>query len=92
MMLLESIRMGYLLLKNRMAMAPMTRSRANMDGVVGKSTVVYYTQRVSAGLIISEAINISKQAVGSPLTPGIYTQEQIVAWRKSLKRYMPRAV
>jgi N-ethylmaleimide reductase len=37
---------------------------------------------VSAGLIISEAINISKQAIGSPLTPGIYTQEQITAWKK----------
>jgi N-ethylmaleimide reductase len=43
---------------------------------------LYYTQRVSAGLIISEAINISKQAIGSPLTPGIYTQEQIIAWKK----------
>ena len=65
-----------------MAMAPMTRSRASMDGVVGASTVLYYTQRASAGLIISEAINISKQATGSPLTPGIYTQEQIQAWKK----------
>ncbi len=39
-------------------MAPMTRSRANIIGVVGDSTVLYYTQRTSAGLIISEAINI----------------------------------
>ena len=65
-----------------MAMAPMTRSRANMDGVVGDLTVLYYTQRASAGLIVSEAINISKQATGSPLTPGLYTQEQIDAWKK----------
>lgn len=70
------------MLKNSLAMAPMTRSRASMDGVVGESTVLYYTQRASAGLIISEAINISKQATGSPLTPGIYTQEQIQAWKK----------
>jgi N-ethylmaleimide reductase len=43
---------------------------------------LYYAQRASAGLIISEATNISKQATGSPLTPGIYTQEQINAWKK----------
>ena len=82
MKLLEPIKIGTATLKNRMVMAPMTRSRANMEGIVGESTVLYYTQRASAGLIISEAINISKQAIGSPLTPGIYTQEQINAWKK----------
>ncbi len=82
MKLLESIKVGNTLLKNSMVMAPMTRSRANINGIVGDSTMLYYTQRVSAGLIISEAINISKQAIGSPLTPGIYTAEQIVAWKK----------
>jgi N-ethylmaleimide reductase len=81
MKLLESTQLGNKTLKNRMAMAPMTRSRANMDGVVGDNTQLYYTQRASAGLIISEAINISKQAAGSPLTPGIYTLEQIDAWK-----------
>ena len=59
MKLLETIQVGKNTLKNRMAMAPMTRSRASMDGIVGESTVLYYTQRASAGLIISEAINIS---------------------------------
>lgn len=82
MKLLEPIKMGDAILSNSMAMAPMTRSRANMVGVVGESTILYYTQRASAGLIISEAINISKQATGSPLTPGLYTQEQINAWKK----------
>lgn len=82
MKLLEPIKLGDYMLKNKMAMAPMTRSRANMEGVVGPSTVLYYKQRASAGLIISEAINISEQATGSPLTPGIYTQEQINAWKK----------
>ena len=82
MKLLEPIKLGDYRLKNRMAMAPMTRSRANIEGVVGPSTVLYYKQRVSAGLIISEAINISKQSTGSPLTPGIYTIEQINAWKK----------
>lgn len=82
MKLLESIKLGGKTLKNKMAMAPMTRSRADFNGVVGASTVLYYTQRVSAGLIITEAVNISKQAIGSPLTPGIYTQDQIDAWKK----------
>ncbi|MEI7423191.1 MAG: alkene reductase [Prolixibacteraceae bacterium] len=82
MKLLEPVKIGNQNLKNSMAMAPMTRSRASMEGIVGDSTVLYYTQRASAGLIISEAINISKQAIGSPLTPGIYSQEQISAWEK----------
>ncbi|NBY29589.1 MAG: alkene reductase [Sphingobacteriia bacterium] len=82
MKLFEQIKIGNAILSNSMAMAPMTRSRANLEGVVGESTVLYYTQRASAGLIISEAINISKQATGSPLTPGLYTQEQIIAWKK----------
>jgi N-ethylmaleimide reductase len=81
MKLLEPIKVGNNTLKNSMVMAPMTRSRANFDGIVGASTILYYTQRVSAGLIISEAINISKEAIGSPLTPGIYTPEQITAWK-----------
>lgn len=82
MKLLEPIILGGKMLKNSMAMAPMTRSRANFNGVVGDSTTLYYEQRSSAGLIISEAINISKQGTGSPLTPGIYTEEQINAWKK----------
>ena len=85
MKLLESVKIGKHILKNSMAMAPMTRSRADFNGIVGESTVRYYTQRASAGLIISEAINISKQATGSPLTPGIYNQEQINVWKKVTK-------
>lgn len=82
MKLLSPFHLGNDVIKNRIIMAPMTRSRANIDGEVGASTVLYYTQRASAGLIISEAINISKQAIGSPLTPRIYTQPQIQAWKK----------
>ncbi len=81
MKLLEAFKLGAHELKNRMVMAPMTRSRADQHGIVGNSTAVYYAQRSTAGLIISEAINISKQALGSPLTPGIYTQDQIAAWK-----------
>lgn len=82
MKLLEKTILGALTLKNRMAMAPMTRSRADLNGVVNDLIVLYYTQRASAGLIISEGINISEQALGSPFTPGIYTPEQIEAWKK----------
>ncbi|RZJ43354.1 MAG: alkene reductase [Chryseobacterium sp.] len=82
MKLLEKIQLGNKTLNNKMAMAPMTRSRADEKGVVSDLTVLYYTQRVSAGLIISEGINISEQALGSPYTPGIYNQEQIDAWKK----------
>jgi N-ethylmaleimide reductase len=82
MKLLESIKLGNKTLKNSMVMAPMTRSRADINGVVSDSTLLYYTQRASAGVIISEAINISQQAAGSPLTPGIYTIEQIESWKK----------
>ena len=81
MKLLEPIQLGSYTLKNRMVMSAMTRSRANANGVVGKLTATYYTQRASAGLIISEGINISEQALGSPLTPGLFTQEQVEAWK-----------
>ncbi|MFY7793288.1 MAG: alkene reductase [Chitinophagaceae bacterium] len=82
MRLLEPVQIGELTLSNRMVMAPMTRSRASIEGIVGDSTVLYYTQRSTAGLIVTEAINISEQAIGSPFTPGIYTPEQTSAWKK----------
>jgi N-ethylmaleimide reductase len=82
MEILKEALLGSIPLKNRVVMAPMTRSRADEYGVVGDLTGVYYTQRASAGLIISEAINISEQAIGMPSMPGIYTQAQIDAWRK----------
>ncbi len=82
MKLLDPIQLGPNRLKNRMVMAAMTRSRADLDGVVGPSTATYYAQRASAGLIISEAINISQDALGSPFTPGLFTDAQIAAWKK----------
>jgi N-ethylmaleimide reductase len=85
MKLLEKITLGKKILRNAMAMAPMTRSRANLEGVVSDLTTLYYTQRASAGLLITEAINISEQAIGSPLTPGLYHDEQIEAWKKVTK-------
>ncbi len=63
-------------------MAPMTRARAGADGTANDLTILYYTQRSGAGLIISEGLNISEQAIGSPFTPGIYTKDQIASWKK----------
>lgn len=85
MRLFEAVKLGELPLQNSMAMAPMTRSRADIHGVVGDLTVLYYVQRASAGLLITEGINISEQALGSPFTPGIYSQTQIDAWKKVTK-------
>ena len=82
MKILASQMLGKLHLKNRVVMAPMTRNRADAAGVVGELTMRYYLQRATAGLIITEATNISEEAKGYPMTPGIWTAEQVDAWRK----------
>ncbi|MFI1399694.1 alkene reductase [Streptomyces sp. NPDC020681] len=70
-------------LANRIAMAPMTRSRAYGEGLtVTESTVEYYSQRASAGLIVTEGIQPSVQGQGYPNTPGLHSDEQVAAWRK----------
>lgn len=73
---------GDLELSNRIVMAPLTRSRASDEGVVGDLQAAYYAQRASAGLIIAEATNISPQARGYALTPGIWSDEQVAGWKK----------
>lgn len=80
--LLEPAQLGALTLPNRVIMAPLTRNRAGRDGVPGPLNVEYYRQRASAGLIITEATDISAQARGYPDTPGIYSRDQIAGWRK----------
>lgn len=74
--------MGQFLLKNRIVMPPMTRSRAGEGNVATGMMAAYYSQRASAGLIISEGTPISPQGHGYAWTPGIYTDEQIEGWRK----------
>ncbi|MEJ8634203.1 MULTISPECIES: alkene reductase [Streptomyces] len=70
-------------LGNRIAMAPMTRSRAFGDGLtVTDSTVEYYSQRAGAGLIITEGIQPSVTGQGYPDTPGLHSDEQVAAWRR----------
>ena len=82
MTLLESVSLGAFSLHNRIVMAPMTRSRASADGLVDDMVATYYRQRASMGLLITEGVNISEQAIGSPYTPGIYTPEQTEAWQQ----------
>src|SRR4029077_16303117 len=74
-------KLGPLQLINRVVMAPMTRNRAGRGNVPGLLTATYYAQRASAGLIISEATQISPQGVGYPGTPGIHSAEQIAGWK-----------
>jgi N-ethylmaleimide reductase len=69
-------------LKNRLVMAPLTRSRALPGDIPGPLAIEYYAQRASAGLIISEATQISPQGKGYVATPGIYNQEQVAGWQK----------
>ena len=74
-------------LKNRVVVAPMTRSRAVNDGNVPTEDlhVPYYAQRASAGLIITEGSQVSKQAVGYVNTAGIHSKEQVEGWKKVTK-------
>ncbi len=73
--------LGALQLPNRIVMAPMTRNRAGHGNAPGALNATYYAQRASAGLIISEATQISPQGVGYPGTPGIHSAEQIAGWK-----------
>lgn len=81
--LFQAHQVGSLTLPNRMVMAPMTRSRTTQPGDIPNEMMAkYYAQRASAGLIISEATQISQQGKGYSYTPGIYTDEQISGWKK----------
>lgn len=75
-------RIGAIAVANRIAMAPLTRSRADRDGVPSPLAADYYAQRASAGLLIAEATNISPQARGYAGTPGLYSDAQVAAWKR----------
>ncbi len=80
--LFDPLTVGDLTLSNRVIMAPLTRMRAQQPSNVPHAlNVEYYAQRASAGLIISEATQISPQGQGYPATPGIYSQEQVAGWK-----------
>jgi N-ethylmaleimide reductase len=77
---LRPFTVGDLTLKNRVVMAPLTRSRSSSAGVPPDYAADYYAQRATAGLLIAEATNISPQAVGYAYTPGIWSEEQVASW------------
>ncbi|MEU9146358.1 alkene reductase [Streptomyces sp. NPDC048349] len=78
----DPVRIAGTVLPNRIALAPMTRSRAGEGGTATSLVAEYYTQRASAGLIISEGIQPSAVGQGYPFTPGLHTAEQVEAWRE----------
>jgi len=87
--LFDQLTMGELKLKNRIAMAPMTRGRAGETRVANEIMAEYYFQRSSAGLLITEATVVSAQGIGWMDSPGIYTAEMVEGWRKVTQRVKP---
>src|SRR6202166_5474995 len=88
--LLEPYRLGPITLPNRLVMAPLTRNRAAAGLVPGPLAAEYYAQRASAGLLVTEATQVSQQGQGYQDTPGIYSREQVAGWRKVTDRVHAR--
>ena len=80
--LLSDYRLGKLILKNRVVMAPMTRSRATPEHIPSEIMAKYYALRASAGLIITEGTSPSENGLGYARIPGIFTTEQVSQWKK----------
>jgi len=88
--LFEPYKLGAVTLTNRAVMAPLTRNRAVAGFVPNPLAIEYYGQRASAGLLITEASQISQQGQGYQDTPGIYSKEQVAGWRKVTDRVHER--
>eukprot|EP01084_Bolivina_argentea_P186210 321011_1 len=84
--LFSSFQLGPLTLRNRIALAPLTRGRATEHHIPTDIMETYYTQRADAGLLISEATGISRQGLGWYRAPGIWNNEQIIAWKKIVNK------
>jgi N-ethylmaleimide reductase len=80
--LFSKIKVGNITLRNRLVMAPMTRSRAGSGNVPTELMATYYGQRATAGLIITEATQIAPEGVGYSNTPGIHSPTQVEGWRR----------
>src|ERR1700684_1118644 len=76
------VRVGRYILPNRLVMAPMTRSRAKLDGTPGGLAAEYYSQRASVGLVVTEGTQPSDDGQGYLATPGIYSPAHIAGWKK----------
>jgi NADPH2 dehydrogenase/N-ethylmaleimide reductase len=83
--LFSPLRLGDLVLPNRILMAPLTRSRATLERVPTPMMIEHYVQRASAGLIIAEATNVVPQSIAWDCAPGIFTQAQVDAWGKVVR-------
>jgi N-ethylmaleimide reductase len=79
--LFSPVQLGAYILPNRIVMAPLTRNRAGQGNAPRELNALYYAQRASAGLIITEASQVSPQGVGYPATPGIHSEAQIEGWK-----------
>lgn len=79
--LLSPGRLGAVEIANRVVMAPMTRNRARKDEVPGPSAAIYYAQRASGGLLITEATQVGIGSQGYTFTPGVYTDAMVEGWR-----------
>ncbi|HSI20025.1 MAG TPA: alkene reductase [Sphingomonas sp.] len=79
--LFDPIQLGAITAPNRLLMAPLTRGRATREHVPTPVMGEYYAQRASAGLIITEATGISQQGLGWPFAPGLWSDEQVAAWK-----------
>ncbi|MBD2460365.1 alkene reductase [Oscillatoria sp. FACHB-1407] len=79
--LLSPVKLGRYELPNRIVMAPLTRNRASEGLVPHQLNATYYAQRASAGLIVTEASQVTPYGMGYPNTPGIYSSEQVEGWR-----------
>jgi N-ethylmaleimide reductase len=88
--LFDSYKLGPITLSNRAVMAPLTRNRALAGMVPNPLAVDYYGQRASAGLLVTEASQVSQQGQGYQDTPGIYSREQIAGWKKVTDRVHER--
>ncbi len=84
--LFEPYKLGPITLSNRIVMAPLTRNRALPGMVPNPLAIEYYGQRASAGLLITEASQVSQQGQGYQNTPGIYSKDQVAGWRKVTER------
>ncbi len=80
--LFQPLTMGALRLPNRILMAPLTRARSNPAGVPNELMARYYVQRASAGLIVTEAVGISREGLGWPNAPGLWDPAQVAGWTR----------
>src|SRR4029453_9078479 len=80
--LFDPLRLGPIEIPNRILMAPLTRARAGREALPNDLMAAYYAQRAGAGLIISEATGISREGLGWPGAPGLWSKAQVEGWQK----------